>query len=377
MFDPLGLTRLHPYRNRRISTYDPTGGNNDWRTFGPGETFTLAEIKGAGVIRHIWITLDAREPLARRKLVLRMTWDDQAHPSVECPIGDFFGQGWGMHYDFSSPFLAAAPREGRALVCYFPMPFATGARITLENQGEMAVDRVYAYVDYDQLDELPAGTAYFHAQYRQELTRPESTQGDLENEWSTLGTPPLNPSDEHNYLWMEAAGAGHFVGVNYYINNPGPMWWGEGDDMFLIDGESWPGLHGTGSEDYFNTSWSPDTLFQHPSFGCAYAPGRGNEDPRFGWMGRTHVYRFHHLDPIRFQKSLRASIEHGHANVLAMELASVAYWYQTLPSRPLLPLPPVGDRIPRQAPDVSDVHRWRAAFRSQQGGALWGDEGRP
>jgi hypothetical protein len=370
------IATIVPAKSRRISSFDRSGGNADHARIAKGEILTLAEIEGAGIVKHIWITISSKDPLARRNLVLRMFWDGQTHPSVESPIGDFFGQGWGQSYRFSSLPLAAAPRDGNALVCYFPMPFSNGARIEVENQGGEDAGAFYFYVDYEEHATVPENLGRFHAWYNQELTGPESEFGDRENEWGVLGPTPKNPTDANNYLFCEAEGRGHFVGVNYYVNCPSPIWYGEGDDMFLVDGEPWPGsAHGTGTEDYFNQSWSPDEHFQHPYFGTARAPGCENDDPRFGWMGRTHCYRFHMEDPIRFTKSLRASIEHGHANVLTLEIASVAYWYQTLPSLQFPPLPPASERVPRKEIGVVDVHRWRDAWRqSKGGGKLWGDE---
>lgn len=360
----------------RISSYDRSGGNADYIAIPSGEVIEMAAIEGSGIITHIWITLSAPDPLARRNLVLRMYWDGQPHPSVESPLGDFFGQGWGMKYPFCSLPLAAAPRDANALVCYFPMPFAEGARITIENQGPEDVPNFYYYVDYERHAAIPDDQGRFHAWYNQELTVPESSDGDRENEWSILGQPPKNPSDRHNYLFCECEGRGHYIGVNYFVNCPTPVWYGEGDDMFLVDGEPWPGsAHGTGTEDYFNQSWSQDEVFQHPYFGTARAPGRGNDDARFGWLGRTHLYRFHLEDPIRFSQSLRASIEHGHANVLTLEMASVAYWYQSLASKPFPPLPPAAERVPRPVITPVDVHRWRDAWRSSRSDRpLWGNE---
>ncbi|HEY0867480.1 MAG TPA: glycoside hydrolase family 172 protein, partial [Fimbriimonas sp.] len=223
---------------------------------------------------------------------------------------------------------------------------------------------------------IPEDMGRFHAQYRQEVTQPEGDNADTENEWATFGPFAKNPTDEHNYVFCQPEGKGHFVGVNYYVNSPSPMWYGEGDDMFLVDGEPWPGsAHGTGTEDYFNMSWCPDQHFLHPYFGIAYAPGRNNDSARFGWLGRTHCYRFHLEDPIRFTQSLRASIEHGHSNCLTLDLASVAYWYQTLPSKPFEPLPPAEDRLPRAEIGVVDIHRQRDAWRkSKGGGRLFGNE---
>lgn len=367
------LPKLSHSRSRRISSFDRTGGNRDHTDIPAGASIVMAEIEGPGTITHIWVTISSKDPLARRNLVIRMWWDGQAHPSVEAPIGEFFGQGWGQKYPFCSLPLAAAPREGNALVCYFPMPFETGARIEVENQGGEPVGAFYYYVDYETHDEPPADVGRFHAWYNQEVTVPESDFGDRENEWAILGETPKNSSDRHNYVFCECEGAGHFVGVNYFVNCPTPVWYGEGDDMFCIDGEPWPfSLHGTGTEDYFNQAWSPDEVFQHPYFGTARAPGVGNADPRFGWIGRTHCYRFHIEDPIRFQRSLRASIEHGHANVLTLEIASVAYWYQTLPSRAFPPMAPPEARRPLATVEPVNVHVWRDAWRQSLGdGRRW------
>jgi len=368
-------------RSKRISSYDRSGGNGDLIPIEARETKTIAEMSGAGIVKHIWITIASQDPLVRRNLVLRAYWDGQEHPSVESPIGDFFGQGWGMKYNFISPPVSAAPANGNALVCYFPMPYGNGAKFTIENQSDIRVDCFYYYVDYEEHDSIPDDQGRFHAWYNQELTTPEgqtdggAVGGDVENEWGVFGETPKNPTDENNYVFCRPEGTGHFVGVNYYINSPSPIWYGEGDDMFLVDGEPWPGsAHGTGTEDYFNQSWCPDEHYCHPYFGTARAPGRLNDSPRFGWLGRTHVYRYHLEDPIRFKQGLRASIEHGHANVLTLELASVAYWYQTLPSKPFPPLPSAEERVPRPEIGAVDVHRWRGAWRLAREENRYGNE---
>jgi hypothetical protein len=370
------IARIVDARSKRISSYDRTGGNDDRIGIGAHETVTIAEMQGAGIVKHIWVTISSKDELVRRNLVLRAYWDGQEHPSIEAPIGDFFGQGWGMKYNFISLPLASAPKEGNALVCYFPMPYGNGARFTVENQSDTQVDSLYYYIDYEEHDSMPDDMGRFHAWYHQELTTPESETGDVENEWCIFEEFANNPTDKFNYLFCEPSGAGHFVGVNYYINCPTPVWYGEGDDMFLVDGEPWPGsAHGTGTEDYFNQSWCPDERYCHPYFGTARVPGRLNDSPRFGWLGRTHVYRFHMEDPIRFKKSLRASIEHGHANCLTLDLASVAYWYQTTPSKPFPPLPSAEERKPRPEIGVIEFHRQRDAWRkSKGGGQLWGNE---
>lgn len=373
------IATLTDARTKRISSYDTGGGNADHAAIKSGESLTLADIAGAGRITHIWITINCADPLARRNLILRAWWDGEENPSVESPIGDFFGQGWGEKYNWQSVALAAAPKEGNALVCYFPMPFSDGARITVENQSSHDVTSFYYYIDHESVDELPADTARFHAWWNTETTSPESAQGDVENEWAVMGAQPANAADTHNYLFADIVGRGHFVGVNYFVHCPSPIWYGEGDDMFVIDGESWPpSLHGTGTEDYFNMSWCPAEPYCHPLFGFGRVAGaQAAPETRFGWMGRTHCYRFHVSDPIRFTSSLRASIEHGHANTLTLEIASVAYWYQTEPHKAFPPLPDTDARKPRTEMSVVDVHLWRDAWRKANGGGrLWGNEAR-
>ncbi len=369
--DLLDLARLHnDVRSKRVSSYDRSGGNNDrFENIPNGERRILFEVEGAGIINHIWITIAPPPPqLSRNDIILRMYWDGSSEPCVESPIGPFFGQGWDESYDFSSLPLAAGPREGRGLVSYFAMPFANGARIEVENDTGRTIDAFYYYVDYVELSQLPPEMGRFHAWYNHELTEalPEG-----ENEWSLLGPQGKNTTGDGNYLVADIEGRGHYVGVNYYVHSPSPMWYGEGDDMFFIDGEAWPSsLHGTGTEDYFNTSWSPNTLFSHPFYGY----GRVNQD--VGWLGRTHVYRFHITDPVYFNRSLRFSIEHGHNNNLTLDLATVAYWYQTEPHKKFPPLVSRAERAPRPFIGVVEMHRWRHEWRKNKGAGakLWGNE---
>lgn len=369
------LFRKSSARSRRASSYDRSGGNADRINLSPGERRTFMEAQGPGCIKHIWTTMSSGDTFIRKNVVLRMYWDGADSPSVEAPIGDFFGQGWGMTYLFNSLPLSAAPKGGASLVSYLPMPFNHGARIEIENQSSSPLDAFYFYIDWEEWTGTSDDLLYFCASYRQELTQPE-LETDYENEWSVLGPEEKNPSDENNYVFVEAEGEGQFAGVNLYVQCPSPIWYGEGDDMFRIDGEEWPiSLHGTGTEDYFNQAWCPNEHFFHPYFGTAYVPSQTPGAPDFGWMGRTHVYRFHIADPIHFKKSLRGSIEHGHANALTLAMSSVAYWYQTLPTAPLPPLPSREDRLPLPDIGVVDVHRWRDAWRREKGGGkLWGNE---
>ena len=367
----LELARLQKgVKSRRVSSYDVTGGNNDRiENLGPGARRDLFNVKGAGVINHIWVTIAPPPPaLSRHDIILRMYWDGETEPSVAAPIGDFFGQGWDESYPFSALPLAAGPREGRALVSYFPMPFAKGARIEVENDSLQKIEAFYYYVDYVELENLPPDLGRFHAFYNHAVTE-ASPEG--ENEWSLLGTQGKNTTGERNHLVADIEGKGHYVGVNYYVDCPSPMWYGEGDDMFFIDGERWPSsLHGTGTEDYFNTSWSPNVLFQHPYFGYA----RVNTGS--GWLGRTHVYRFHLSDPVYFDRSLRFSIEHGHDNNLTLDLSTVAYWYQAEPHKKFPAFPSREARKPKPRIGEVDMHLWRHEWRKARGadGRLWGNE---
>jgi len=362
------LPRITSARSRRCSSYDRGGGNTDCIRIAPGATVTLAEIAGAGVIRHLWFTFNHADPMHRRNLVLRMYWDGCAQPSVACPVGDFFGQGWGERYNYVALPVCAAPKDGNALVSYFPMPFARGARLELENQSAQACDACYYYIDYEECRPSACADGRFHACWRRSLHQPAAG---AQLEWG-MGQHAFNVTDRYNHPIIDTRGRGHYVGVQYYVDSPTPLWYGEGDDMFFIDGEPWPpSLHGTGTEDYFNTAWGPKEQFTHLYFGAPRI-NAGQSD----WFGRTHVYRFHLEDPIRFEKSLRGSIEVGHANCLQSDTVTVAYWYQT-PCAPVPPLPPAAQRQNMPALGMHELQRWRGAFNELHGKAVWGHEDWP
>ena len=336
------LTQPQDYVLKRFSSFDRTGANHDSREIAPGETLVLLDSAGPGMISHIWITIAAREPHHLKKIVLRMFWDDEPAPSVESPIGDFFGLGLGEYYLYQSYPLAVG--ADKALNSFFPMPFQRKARVTVTNEGEQRVDNFYFNVDCRIYPRpLPADTLYFHAQYRQ-----ASPAKGWTNDWKTNGDAIVdkkaNLRGEDNYVWMEASGRGHFVGVTMSILQNQDFWWGEGDDMFFIDGETTPSIVGTGSEDYFLGAWD---FGDHPfSYGLFGAPVKGGE--RAG--SRSSVYRFHLDSPITFTRSLKATIEHGNANHRSDNYFSVAYWYQTEPHAAFPALPAVDLRLPRLHP---------------------------
>ncbi len=336
------LPEPHDYVLKRVSSYDRSGGNADARKVAPGETFTVFEEAGPAVITHIWFTIADGEKYHLKKIILRMYWDNEPTPSVETPIGDFFGLGLGEYFMFQSFPLAVGSTQ--ALNSFFPMPFQKMAKITVTNEGSSPVDALYFNIDYRAYARpLPADTLYFHAQYRQCTPCKGWT-----NQWTSNGDPLVdnrpNLTGEDNYVWLEAKGRGHYVGVTMSVLQNQDGWWGEGDDMFFVDGEKLPSINGTGSEDYYLGAWDfGDKAFSYGLFG---APVKGEEVAG----SRSSVYRFHLDSPIPFSKSLRATIEHGHANHRSDNYFSVAYWYQTEPHGAFPPLPKVEERLPRAFP---------------------------
>lgn len=330
-----GLSTLKDFRAMRASSSDPNweNGNGDARPIAPGETLTLAELQGPGKIAHIWFTIADNERFYGKLLLLRMYWDGETTPSVECPINDFFCQGHGLDVQVDSMPIRVTS-DGRAHNCYWPMPFAKSAKITVTNEGKQPVHAFYYYIDWQKMKSLPKDTAYFHAQYRQEYPCAQGT----------------------DYLILEAQGRGHFVGCNLSVRNREPGWWGEGDDRFYIDGEELPSIQGTGSEDYFCDAWGIrklDGLY----YGFPIAEG-------FDTLQRSTNYRFHIQDPVPFTKSLKVTIEHKGARLMADDkwngyveraddFSSVAYWYQTEPHKPFPPMPVGYDRL---YPDKSEIY---------------------
>ena len=331
--------RLRNYKTRRSSSWDRTGGNRDATPVEPGQSTTLLDITGAGVVTHIWFTISSSDPMHLKNLVLRAWWDGESTPSVETPIGDFFGLGLGEYFVYQSALLAVAPIN--ALNAYFQLPFSTSARITVTNEGKVRTNSLYYAIDYVTLPTLPADVARFHAQYRQAAPCRGWT-----NDWTNNGSPGINDrknlDGQDNYVFMEAKGKGHFVGVTQAVLQNQTGWFGEGDDMIFIDGDKLPTINGTGSEDYYNGAWD----FGLQSFGYQHNGAPYMVDPeRIG--GRYCLYRWHTESPITFDESIKVTIEHGHANHRSDDFYSVAYWYQTEPHSAFPALPAAEDRIPK------------------------------
>jgi hypothetical protein len=335
------LTRLGHYESRRTSSYDRTGANADYRPLKAGETMELFSEAGPAEIRHLWITMATGEVYHLKKVVLRMYWDGESEPSVETPIGDFFGLGLGTYTLFHSAPIVVAP--DKALNAYFPMPFARHGRITVTNEGHQEITDFYWNIDWVKLPALPADTVYFHAQYRQSAPHQGWYKGNFYgNDFTEARRDPRwrNPSGKDNYVFLDARGDGHFVGVTLSVFQNQWGGWNEGDEMIWIDGEAEPRIHGTGGEDYFNGAWGFSSLYAFPLVGLTefhqWEPG-----------SRFSHYRFHLEAPVRFRTSIKVTIEDGHANLRSDNLYSVAYWYQKEPHATFAALPPVEERIPK------------------------------
>ncbi len=286
----------------------------------PGETLTIADVAGPGAVQQIWMTATGNW----RYSILRIYWDGQEQPSVECPVGDFFACGWGRYAPVNS--LAVCVNPGSAFSCYWQMPFRRHCRMTFSNIADDPMV-LYYQINYT-LTDVPEDAAYFHAQFRR--------------------VNPL-PYKETYTLLDGVNGQGHYAGtyLAWGVNKRG--WWGEGEIKFYLEGEEWPTICGTGTEDYFCGSYNFENQVTHEyeSFSTAYSglPQIIRPDGVYDSQMRFGMYRWHIMDPIRFRSSLRVTIQalgwrSGHRYLpLQDDIASVAYWYQTLPTAPFPALP--------------------------------------
>ena len=325
--------RPQRYKSLKQGTWDRTGGNADYRPIAPGGTLTVFESDRPGLITHIWFTIAARSDNHLKELVLRMYWEGNAKPSVETPIGDFFGLTLGQYVNYESAFLACSP--GKSLNSYFALPYRRSARITVTNEGTAPVSNFYSNIDYQDRD-IPENTLYFHAQYRQAapcVPAPADEQ-------------KVNLDGRNNYVFCETEGSGHLMGITMGVLANADNWFGEGDEMIFVDDRNKVLINGTGTEDYILGSWDfggrdGATPFAHHFYG---APLIVNAE-RTG--ARYCLYRWHGDNPVTFQSYLRHTIEHGHANNRADNFYSVAYWYQKEVYTQFPALPPASERIPR------------------------------
>jgi hypothetical protein len=319
----------------RSSSWDRSGGNDDFVRIAPGERATLLEVTGAGCVTRIYVALAAHELTDHRDAILRCWWDGEATPSVEVPLGDFFGVTHGRTREYRSFFTAVNPGMGASpgMNAYFPMPFATSARIEVENRADTylggVLGMVWYHIEYETHAEPPGEDVLrFHAQYRQE--RPTSSAMEPADTQLHSG---INLDGDENYTALEATGKGQMVGLVLEIGNIAGGWYGEGDDMVFIDGETWPPrIHGTGHEEVFGAGACVLREYAGPYSGVHLVE---NED----FHGLVGMYRWYVADPIRFDQSIRWTIEHGHANNFANDYASIAMWYQDEPHAAFPDLP--------------------------------------
>lgn len=317
------LARMPEGRSRRVSSNEQPAWNDanmDSTWLAPGDVLDIPILEGPGYINHIWMTSHAGGMGELNALTLRIYWDGRKEPGVEVPLGDFFACG-NVPATVESFPVQVSPSG--ALTCYWVMPFAKSARITVTNDNGDRGYGLYWQIDYVTVDSLPSDTLYFHAKYRQEYP-------------AAMGK---------NYLIADIEGSGQYVGTVMTVTNCQDGWFGEGDDFFFIDGEKIPSLQGTGSEDYFNDGWGFRKRTSH-------------------WFGQPHdvgwkagdsgiLYRWHVLDPVRFSKSLRVEIEHKGNWPESEEawflerpdyLSSIAFWYQTGTPKPFGCLPSFKER---------------------------------
>lgn len=340
--DLLGrLATLPAGRNRRISSNEQPNwndGNFDMTPLPPGQVLELPVLKGPGVIHHLWFTSHAGGVNELNALSLRIYWDGRLEPGVEVPLGEFFAVGQGKPAVVESFPVQVSPTG--SLTCYWRMPFAQSARIVIANDNADRTTGLYWQVDWVQLDSLPPETPYFHARYRQEY-------------------PAVGGRD---YLIADLEGRGHYVGTVLSVTLAQDGWFGEGDDFFYIDGEEIPSLQGTGTEDYFNDAWG-----FRPRTGAWFGQPRW-QGYRAGDSGVC--YRWHILDPVGFEKSLRLTLEHKGNRAESEDgwfierpdfFNSVAFWYQIGEPKPFASLPPWPERcVPWQQ------HHLVRAFRRAQ-----------
>ena len=319
---------MKSYSAARVSSANRfVASNDDSKRILPGETLVMADLKGAGVVTHIWLTVADSEFAWPRLLRIRVYYDGHKTPSVDAPLGDFFGVGHGSERNVNSNMVHDSSM-GRARNSYWPMPYRQSCRITVTNEGKRLAAMFYYHVDYRKYDALPEDIGYFHAYYRQE--RP-ARKG-------------------HDYAFLNIKGTGHYVGTVMSVVQTQVSWFGEGDDLFYVDGAAKPQIVGTGSEDYFNEAWGLRDV-TGPWTGTPITEGE-----KLG--SRLSAYRWHIPDPIPFKKSLWAGIEHsgwtanpdGSVRSGFEErpdfFSSVAFWYQKGVNEGLAEPPYGEDRLP-------------------------------
>ena len=345
-----------PYKRNRVSSYAKDGSNADFVVISPNENKVVASINGPAVINHFWCTMGnvkkgdksgacGHEKYNARKVILRVYWDDEENPSIEVPIGDFFGMGHGITRNFTSAAVEMSALNGHGFNCWLPMPFKSSARFEIENNCINDL-RYYFYIDYEEVDKLPENSLYLHACWNRVFPSIGKDENNYQShtEWIFGNKDDLNIDGKNNYVILDAMGSGQYVGCNLNIANCNTSncwdWYGEGDDMIFIDGEPWPPkLHGTGLEDYFNCAWSPTETYTSLYHGVIC-------DDKSNFKGKHTYYRYHIKDPIAFNESIKVTIETGHNNNRSDDYSSTAYFYQSEPHQEYPKMLEVAKRMP-------------------------------
>jgi D-arabinan exo alpha-(1,3)/(1,5)-arabinofuranosidase (non-reducing end) len=369
------VAKLRNFKRRRVSSYDRSGANLDFLIIKPNERVVIFDQEGPGCITHIWSTQMAMgAKFFPRHVIVRIWWDNEEEPSVECPLGDFFGLGHGERINFHTMPLQMSPQKGKGMNCWWPMPFKKHAKIEIENDNPTSwtIDpdhipkklpgmNFYYYVDYEiydeWLDESSEKIGYFHCYFNRVKYKDMKIDPDTGKKYSMIGwqvgaghNTRKNGGYDRNHVILEAKGKGQYVGCHIDIDNrwrwrpnliPGFNWPGEGDDMIFIDDDigGEPTLYGTGTEDYVNTAYCPTEKYD----GLYHGVIKGGWNP----SGKYSVYRYHIQDPISFEKEIKVSIEHGHNNHRGDIWETTAYWYQLEPHTKLPALPSREERMPR------------------------------
>ena len=314
LLSPSSLPYLKQSKLIQVSSHDTSGGNEDHIIIPAGKKATIVDVEGPGMITRIWFALDSPDPYFLRRIVIRIFWDEEKKPSVEVPLGDFFGNGF-TYKPYISQYLGMT---SGGYICYFPMPFEQHARIEIANETNLDIYSFYYQIDYQKFEgALDPEVGYFHAFWNRSI----------------------RTNYDSNYVLLQTVGKGHIVGVNLNMQSySGDLSYLEGDEMIYVDGEKKPAIYGTGTEDYFSSGW----YFSHGEFAGPYSGLIYKNDS----LGRIAAYRFHIIDPIPFRKSIKFTIEHGHGNQEIADYSSTVYWYQIEPHQAFPAFPKAGQRIP-------------------------------
>ena len=331
ILNPGALPYLKDSKLIQVSSHDTTGGNNDMIMIPAGKEATILQVQGPGIITRIWFRIDSSDPYFLRRILLKMYWDNEDNPSVEVPLGDFFGSGF-TYRQYVTPYLGMS---SGGYTCFFPMPFEDLARIVIVNESGQELKGFYYQIDYQKLeDPISTDVGYFHAYWHRDVCT----------------------DYDSNFTILNTKGHGHIVGVNMSIQSYDHTFsFLEGDEKVFVDGEKKPSIHGTGTEDYFSSGW----YFNKGEYAGPYNGLVLKDDS----LGRISAYRFHIMDPIPFKKSINFTIEHGDNNKDVADYSSTVYWYQIEPHVKFPPMLKSGLRIPlRLIPPTNMIEAEKLSF---------------